>query len=75
MNRDDSEWIEEPLTRRELEVLQLLTEGLPNKAIAAQLCVSDQTIKFHVASILSKLGAANRTEAVRLALRRGMISL
>ena len=73
--RDDAEWIDEPLTRRETDVLQLLAEGLPNKSIAARLDVSDQTVKFHVASILSKLGAANRTEAVRRALRRGLINL
>jgi len=73
--REDAEWIDEPLTRRELDVLELLAQGLPNKAIAVQLGVSGQTIKFHVASILGKLGATNRTKAVRLAFRRGMISL
>ena len=73
--QDDAEWIEEPLTRRETDVLQLLAEGLPNKSIAARLDVSDQTVKFHVASILSKLGATNRTDAVRRALRRGLINL
>lgn len=65
----------EPLTPREQEVLELLAEGLPNKAIAARLGISDQTVKFHVASISSKLGATNRTEAVRLALRRGLLTL
>ena len=65
----------EPLTRREQEVLELLAEGLPNKAIAARLGISDQTVKFHVASISAKLGATNRTEAVRLALRRGLLTL
>ncbi len=73
--QDDAEWIEEPLTRREIDVLQLLAEGQPNKSIAARLGVSDQTVKFHVASILSKLGATNRTDAVRRALRRGLINL
>ena len=68
-------WIEEPLTPREIEVLELLAEGLPNKSIAERLGISDQTVKFHVASILAKLGASNRTDAVRLALRRGLISL
>jgi DNA-binding NarL/FixJ family response regulator len=67
--------IEEPLTARELQVLSLLAEGLPNKAIAARLGISDQTVKFHVAAIIAKLGAANRTEAVRLAVRRGLIAL
>jgi DNA-binding NarL/FixJ family response regulator len=67
--------VEEPLTPRELEVLQLLAEGLPNKAIAEQLGISDQTVKFHVASISGKLGATNRTAVVRKALRRGLISV
>jgi DNA-binding CsgD family transcriptional regulator len=65
----------EELTARELQVLELLAEGLPNKAIAARLGISDQTVKFHVAAISSKLGAPNRTAAVRLAVRRGLISL
>jgi len=65
----------EALTPREIEVLELLAEGLPNKAIAARLAISDQTVKFHVSSICGKLGAANRTEAVRRALRRGLITL
>lgn len=67
--------IDEPLTPREIDVLELLTEGLPNKAIAERLGISDQTVKFHIASILGKLGAANRTEAVRRALRQGLISI
>jgi DNA-binding NarL/FixJ family response regulator len=66
---------EEPLTRRELEVLELLALGLPNKAIAARLDISDQTVKSHVASICGKLGAANRTDAVRIAVRRGLVTL
>jgi DNA-binding NarL/FixJ family response regulator len=65
----------EALTRREVEVLELLAEGLPNKAIAARLGISDQTVKFHVAAISGKLGAANRTDAVRRAVRRGLITL
>ncbi len=65
----------EPLTPREVQVLELLAEGLPNKAIAARLGVSDQTVKFHVAAISGKLGAANRTDAVRRAVRRGLITL
>ena len=65
----------EALTPRELQVLELLAEGLPNKAIAARLGISDQTVKFHVASIAAKLGATNRTDAVRLALRRGLLTL
>ncbi len=65
----------EALTLREIEVLELVAEGLPNKAIADRLGISDQTVKFHVASITGKLGAANRTDAVRRALRRGLITL
>jgi DNA-binding NarL/FixJ family response regulator len=65
----------EALTSRESEVLQLLAQGLSNKGIADRLGISDQTVKFHVASIAGKLGAANRTDAVRLAVRRGLIAL
>lgn len=65
----------EPLTPREREVLELLAEGLPNKTIAARLAISDQTAKFHVASICGKLGASNRTEAVRIALGRGLVTI
>jgi DNA-binding NarL/FixJ family response regulator len=65
----------EPLTAREIDVLQLLAQGMPNKAIAARLAISDQTVKFHVSSIAGKLGARNRTEAVRLAIRRGLVAL
>jgi DNA-binding NarL/FixJ family response regulator len=66
---------EEPLTARELEVLQLLAEGLPNKLIASQLHISEHTAKFHVSAIMLKLGAASRTEAVTLAARRGLLIL
>ena len=72
---DDEAAFDEPLTAREVQVLELLAEGLPNKAIAARLGISDQTVKFHVASIAGKLGAANRTDAVRRAVRRGLITL
>jgi DNA-binding NarL/FixJ family response regulator len=65
----------EPLTARETEVLELLTHGLSNKAIAGRLSISDQTVKFHVASICGKLGASNRTDAVRRGLRRGLTTL
>jgi len=65
----------EPLTPREIEVLALLVEGLSNKTIAARLGISDQTVKFHVAAICSKLGAANRTAAVRRAIRRGLVTI
>jgi DNA-binding NarL/FixJ family response regulator len=65
----------EPLTRREREVLQMLAAGLANKEIAARLNISDHTAKFHVAAILGKLGAATRTEAVALGIRRGLVLL
>jgi len=65
----------EPLTRREREVLQMLAAGLGNKAIAARLAISEHTVKFHVASILGKLGAGSRTEAVSLGIRRGLVLL
>ena len=69
------EVVEEPLTPREVQVLELLAAGLANKAIAGRLGISDQTVKFHVAAILGKLGVANRTEAVRVAVRRGLIAM
>ena len=65
----------EGLTAREIEVLELLAEGLSNKGIAGRLGISDQTVKFHVSSITGKLGAHSRTAAVRLAVRRGLITL
>ena len=65
----------EELTERELEVLLLLAKGMPNKEIAAQLVISERTAKFHVSSIMSKLGATNRTEAVARAAQRGLIRL
>ncbi len=63
----------EALTAREREVLLLVAEGLPNKAIARELGISEHTAKFHVGSLLGKLGAASRTEAVTLATRRGIL--
>ena len=72
---DEETTFDEPLTPREIQVLELLAEGLPNKAIARRLAISDQTVKFHVSSISGKLGAANRTDAVRRAVRRGLITL
>jgi DNA-binding NarL/FixJ family response regulator len=77
-SRDAGDWRDGPpetLTAREIEVLELMAEGLPNKAIAARLAISDQTVKFHVASIAGKLGASNRTDAVRRAIRRGLITI
>jgi DNA-binding NarL/FixJ family response regulator len=72
---DQEHAIVEPLTPRETEVLELLAEGLGNKEIAARLNVSEHTIKFHIRSILAKLGASSRTEAVTRGLRSGLIEL
>jgi DNA-binding NarL/FixJ family response regulator len=63
------------LTSREREVLTLVAIGLTNKAIAQRLQISDHTVKFHVASILAKLDAESRTEAVHVAARRGLLTL
>ena len=63
------------LTPREADVLALLAEGLPNKAIANRLDISEHTVKFHVNAILGKLGAQSRTEAVTRATRMGLITL
>lgn len=67
--------LEEELTERELDVLQLLAEGLANKQIALQLGISEHTVKFHSSSIYAKLGVTNRTEAVRRAARLGLLVL
>jgi DNA-binding CsgD family transcriptional regulator len=64
-----------PLTPRELEVLALLAEGASNKVIARRLGISVHTAKFHVASLLDKLDAVGRTDAVAQAARRGVINL
>jgi two-component system, NarL family, response regulator YdfI len=66
---------DEPLTARELEVLQLMAQGLPNKTIAARLHISEHTAKFHVSAIMMKLGAASRTEAVTRGARLGLLIL
>jgi two-component system, NarL family, response regulator LiaR len=63
------------LTPREIEVLQLIAQGKSNKQIAAELVIAERTCKFHVSSILSKLGASNRTEAVKIAAQRGLVNL
>jgi len=70
-----NEQLVEPLTRREIEVLQWLAGGLGNKEIASRLNISEHTAKFHVASIMAKLGAATRTEAVTLGIRRGLVMI
>ena len=71
----DSGYPIEALTPREREVLRMLADGLANKQIAGELHISDHTVKFHVASILSKLGVGSRTEAVRIGIRRGLIPI
>ncbi len=67
--------LEEPLTPRELEVLGLLAEGVANKEIAYRLGISEHTVKFHVASLLDKLHASSRTEAVSIGIRAGLVML
>ena len=61
------------LTPREIEVLRMIAEGLGNKEIASKLRISDHTVKFHISSIFAKLGASNRTEAVTIGIRQGLI--
>ncbi|MDJ0757645.1 MAG: response regulator transcription factor [Ardenticatenaceae bacterium] len=73
-NPDRSDMVE-TLSTREQEVLGKLALGLQNKEIAAQLQITERTVKFHVSSILAKLGAGNRTEAVTIAAQRGIIDL
>jgi two-component system nitrate/nitrite response regulator NarL len=70
-----SEQIAEPLTPRELEVLEMLAEGLTNKIIAHHLAISEHTAKFHVNSILAKLNAGTRTEAVMRGIRLGLVKV
>jgi DNA-binding NarL/FixJ family response regulator len=65
----------ESLTAREHEVLELVAAGLPNKAIARELGISEHTAKFHVGSLLGKLGAGSRTEAVTIATRHGILTV
>jgi DNA-binding NarL/FixJ family response regulator len=67
--------VPEQLTPREVEVLRLLAEGLGNKEISSRLGVSEHTAKFHISSILAKLGAASRTEAVTMGIRMGLVLL
>jgi len=63
------------LTRREIEVLQLIASGNPNKLVADKLSITEDTVKMHVKSILSKLGANDRTHAVTIAIKRGIMEL
>ncbi len=66
---------EEPLTPREQEVLELVSQGLSNKLIARRLMISEHTVKFHLSSLSAKLGASTRTEAVRKGLNHGLIAV
>ena len=63
------------LTRRELSVLRLVAHGLGNKEIASELGISTHTVKYHLASLLAKLGVHSRTEAVTIGLRKGLVPL
>jgi len=72
---EDEGELSEEITSRETEVLRMLAEGLVNKDIAARLGISEHTVKFHISSILDKLGASTRTEAVTLGIRHGLIPI
>jgi DNA-binding NarL/FixJ family response regulator len=72
---DGNEGRRQPLTARELEVLRMIAEGLANKQIAARLGISEHTVKFHVGSVFTKIGASTRAEAVTIGARRGLIVL
>ncbi|HZE68985.1 MAG TPA: response regulator transcription factor, partial [Pyrinomonadaceae bacterium] len=67
--------MDDALTDREIEVLQQVAAGNANKIVAINLCVSEETVKTHMRSILSKLGANDRTHAVTIALKRGIIDI
>jgi two-component system, NarL family, response regulator YdfI len=67
--------LSEEITSRETDVLRMLAGGLVNKDIATRLGISEHTVKFHISSILNKLGASTRTEAVALGIRRGLIPI
>jgi DNA-binding NarL/FixJ family response regulator len=67
--------VEEDLTSREIDVLRLIASGNANKEIACHLAIAEETVKSHVTNILAKLGANDRTHAVTIALRRGIIEL
>jgi DNA-binding NarL/FixJ family response regulator len=72
---DGAEQRDGALTRRELSVLRLVAHGLGNKEIASELGISTHTVKYHLASLLTKLGVHSRTEAVALGLRKGLVPL
>jgi DNA-binding NarL/FixJ family response regulator len=65
----------EHLTDREQQVLALMSEGLSNKEISARMVISENTVKFHISSVLGKLGAGSRTEAVSIGIRRGLLAI
>jgi DNA-binding NarL/FixJ family response regulator len=75
MSREERRVETESLTPREIEVLGLLALGLQNKEIASRLFITERTVKFHVSSLMHKLGAENRTETVTIAAQRGLIQL
>jgi DNA-binding CsgD family transcriptional regulator len=71
----EGESLTEPLTVREKEVLQLMAEGMANKQIALSLGISEHTVKFHLSSLYAKLNVSGRTEAIRIGLGLGLISI
>ena len=73
-NPDEFHYPSSPLTKRELEVISLVRKGMTNPEIAENLFIAERTVKFHLSSILSKLFAKTRTEAVNIALQRGLLS-
>ncbi len=75
ISRQNQQPPQEPLTAREHEVLRHMAHGKPNKEIAADLTITERTVKFHVSAILAKLGATNRTEAISLAIQQGLVTL
>lgn len=75
MSRNERRELTEPLTPRELEVLELLARGQTNAEISRGLFITERTVKFHVSSLMHKLGAENRTEAVSIAAHNGLVQL
>ena len=69
------ESLTEQLTAREMEVIQLMAQGLANKQIALALSISEHTVKFHLSSLYAKLGISSRTEAIKRGIELGLISL
>ncbi|MEA4909090.1 MAG: response regulator transcription factor [Anaerolineaceae bacterium] len=72
---EEAAGIDDPLTAREMEILQHLAQGQTNRQIAFQLSISDNTVKYHISSIFSKLGVNNRAEAVRQGIQKGWIAI